>query len=237
MVLVLLLVTLWWAGPWRAQLENARWIARHVVRKAQPRTRFGLPWIESCDAFVGAEHDMRAKLLGWLKVMHTDYADPMDVASMHSYLLLRYDSQVPPMPWALLPNAHVKWMAKDDTSAFLEIARPGLTGRYLVRFGGEGHISSMETDRPLSGFNLDYREVNGFRVPTRMDYKWREGDGRLISHCTFRVESVRHRVLDAFRQPPISERLLTLEAIGCPPLGSGRPWQRWKRATDLMPLR
>lgn len=278
---VLLLVTLWLAGLWRAQRENAHWIEQHVVHKAQPRTidlrravyrdlpapvrqyfdfafngrdevtvdwvdwreqgefmlpigrfkakggqasqgsepvyawtgtfwRFGLPLIESRDAFIGAEHDMRAKLLGWLKVMHTDYADRKDVASLHSYLLLRYFGQAPLMPWALLPNAHVKWRAKDETSAYLEITRPGLTGRYLVRFGGDGHISSMETDRLLmegngsmqreTGLKLDYRDVNGFRVPTRMDYKWVADDGRLISHYTFHVESVRH--IHGEKQPP-----------------------------------
>ena len=73
-----------------------------MIQRQRPGTfwRFGLPLIESRDAFIGAEHDMRAKLLGWLKVMHTDYADRKDVASLHSYLLLRYFGQAPLMPWA-----------------------------------------------------------------------------------------------------------------------------------------
>jgi len=35
--------------------------------------RFGVPLMESRDAFFLDAHDMRAKLFGWFKVMHTDY--------------------------------------------------------------------------------------------------------------------------------------------------------------------
>ena len=74
---------------------------------------------------------MRAKLLGWLKVMHTDYADAKDRASLHSYLVLRYYGQAPLMPWALLPNAHVRWLPKTTprpTSKSRATGWPGATG-------------------------------------------------------------------------------------------------------------
>lgn len=225
LVLFLLIIALWAAGLWRAERENARWISQHVMAAARPRVidlrptvyrdlpapvyawtgafrRFGLPLIESRDAFDGTGHDMQAKLLGWLKVMHTDYADPEQVASLHSYLLLRYHAQAPMMPWAMLPNAQVKWVANDDTSAYLEITRPGLAGHYLVRYGDDGHIASMESDRLLMegngtmpreiGLKLDYRVVNGFKTPTRMDYRRLANDGQLISHYAFRASSLRH---------------------------------------------
>lgn len=163
--------------------------------------RFGLPIIESRDAFVVDRHDMRAKLLGWFTVMHTDYTDPADRASLHSYLLLRYYGQAPLMPWALLPNGHVRWIAIDDASAYLEITCAGLAGRYLVNFGPDGRIDSMDTDRLLmegngtmqreTGRKLDYREVGGFRIPTRMDYRWTAADGSLVSQCEFTVENLR----------------------------------------------
>lgn len=164
--------------------------------------RWGLPLIESRDAFLPDGHDMRAKLLGWLKVMHTDYVDAGEIASLHSYLVLRYYGQAPLMPWALLPNAHVRWLPNDDTSAYLEVTRDALAGRYRVEFGADGRIDSMQTDRLLmegngtmqreSGRKLHYQEVNGFRVPTAMDYRWTAQDGSLISHYAFRVHSLRH---------------------------------------------
>ena len=164
--------------------------------------RFGLPMIESRDAFFPGGHDMRAKLLGWIKVMHTDYADAKDRASLHSYLVLRYYGQAPLMPWALLPNAHVRWVARDDRSAHLEVTRAGLAARYLVKFGVDSRIDSMETDRLLMegngtmqrefGQKLDYQEVGGFRIPSRMDYRWTADDGTLISHYAFQVSGLRH---------------------------------------------
>lgn len=70
--------------------------------------RFGLPIIESRDAYLDGGHNMRAKLFGWITAMHTDYEQPEQIASLHSYLTLRYYGQAPLMPWALLPNGYVE---------------------------------------------------------------------------------------------------------------------------------
>ncbi|MEZ5738272.1 MAG: DUF6544 family protein [Burkholderiaceae bacterium] len=122
--------------------------------------RLGLPMLESRDAFFVDRHDMRAKLFGWFKVMHTDYDDPSDRRSLHSYLVLRYFGQAPLMPWALLPNDHVRWVAHDSGSAYLEVTREGLAGRYLVRFAADGRIESMETDRLLmEGNGIRQKEI------------------------------------------------------------------------------
>lgn len=162
--------------------------------------RFGLPIIESRDAFLGDRHDMRAKLFGWMKVMQTDYVKPDQIASLHSYLTLRYYGQAPVMPWALLPNEHVAWEARNEASARLRITRPGLEGAYIVRFGDDGRITEMATDRLLMegngtmqfevGQKLDYREVGGFMVPTRMDYLWTLEDGTVSSHYRFAVQDL-----------------------------------------------
>ena len=165
-------------------------------------SRYGVPLLESRDAFFLDRHDMRAKLFGWLKIMHTDYEDNEKLASLHSYLVLRYYGQAPLMPWALLPNEYVGWVAKDEGSAYLEVTRKGLEARYLVTFGPDGRIDRMETDRLLMegngtmqkevGLKLDYGQVNGFVVPSRMDYRWTLADGSLASHYQFEVSGVRY---------------------------------------------
>ena len=165
-------------------------------------SRFGLPMLESRDAFFLDRHDMRAKLFGWLKVMHTDYEDKAQIASLHGYLVLRYFGQAPLMPWALLPNANVEWVANDESSAYLEVTREGLEARYLVSFAPDGRIERMETDRLLMegngtmqrevGLKLDYRQVNGFMVPLRMDYRWTLEDGSPVSHYEFEASGVRY---------------------------------------------
>ena len=60
----------------------------------------------------------------------------------------------------------------------------------------------METDRLLMegngtmqkevGLKLDYGQVNGFVVPSRMDYRWTLADGSLASHYQFEVSGVRY---------------------------------------------
>lgn len=182
-------------GPFTARGRQASRPDAPVYAWTGSFWRWGLPVLESRDAFFLNGHDMRARLLGWFKVMHTDYDDPEQIASLHSYLVLRYYGQAPMMPWALLPNDHVRWDIRDESSAWLSIAREGLGGRYLVTFGDDGRIEQMETDRLLMegngtmqrevGRKLAYREVEGFMVPTRMDYRWYLKDGTLSSHYTF----------------------------------------------------
>ena len=163
--------------------------------------RFGLPLIESRDAFLLDSHDMRAKLLGWKTVMHTDYTDATEVNSLHSYLVLRYYGQAPLMPWALLPNEFVAWEANDDASAYLHLTVDGLAGRYLVHFGDRGEITSMKGDRLLMegngamqrevGLKTDYQEINGFMVPTRLEYRWFDEDEVLISRFNSQISDMR----------------------------------------------
>jgi hypothetical protein len=195
----------WWEeGTFLLPIGRFHVHGRQASRPADPVyawtgvfARFGLPLLESRDSFFLHGHDMRARLFGWFRVMHTDYDDPADRRSLHAYLVLRYFGQAPLMPWALLPNEHVAWRANDDRSAWLDITRVGLEGRYLVTFDASGGIARMETDRLLMegngtmqtevGVKSDYRVVDGFRVPTRLDYRWYLADGALVGHYAFEV--------------------------------------------------
>lgn len=144
---------------------------------------------------------MRAKLLGWRTVMHTNYDAPKQLASLYSYLVLRYYGQAPLMPWALLPNNFVAWDENDASSACLRISHADLAGRYLFCFGADGEIVSMDGDRLLMegnaamrrevGKKSDYAEINGFMVPTRMDDRWYDRNDRLISHFASRITNLR----------------------------------------------
>lgn len=163
--------------------------------------RFGLPLIESRDAFFVDGHDMRAKLLGWMTVMQTDYQSAEQVNSLYSYLVLRYYGQAPLMPWALLPNDFVVWEENDETSAHLRITHGNLEGSYLVTFGPDGEIIAMNGDRLLMegnetmqrevGMKSDYREIAGFMVPTRLEYRWYDETDALISHFQSEISDLR----------------------------------------------
>lgn len=163
--------------------------------------RYGLPLIESRDAFFVDEHDMRAKLLGWMTVMHTNYQSSEQVNSLYSYLLLRYYGQAPLMPWTLLPNDFVVWEESDETSAHLRITHGDLEGSYFVSFGPDGEIVSMNGDRLLMegnetmqrevGLKSEYREIGGFMVPTRLEYLWHDNTDAPISHFQSEISDLR----------------------------------------------
>lgn len=163
--------------------------------------RYGLPLIESRDAFFVDEHDMRAKLMGWMAVMHTDYQSSEQINSLYSYLVLRFYGQAPLMPWALLPNDFVAWEGNDESSSRLRITHGDLKGSYLVTFGPDGKIVSMDGDRLLMegnetmqrevGLKSEYREIGGFMVPTRLEYRWYDETDALISHFQSEISDLR----------------------------------------------
>jgi hypothetical protein len=158
-------------------------------------TGFGLPIIDSRDAYMPGRHNMRAKLLGYRTVMQTDYRQPEDLEALHSYLALRYFGTAPAFPWALLPGQYHRWEAHSNEQAWLVLDHEHLEGHYLVTFGENGRITQMETPGSMMhgnfswlrevGRKLDYEQINGLMVPTRYDYRWYDEEGALDSHYQF----------------------------------------------------
>jgi hypothetical protein len=85
-------------------------------------------------------------------------------------------------PAALLPGEHVRWEAIDDASARVILAHNGLeqavdvtvdaAGRPVkVIFQRWSNANPVKTyqNQPFGGYLSDYREFNGFRLPTRIE--------------------------------------------------------------------
>ncbi len=85
-----------------------------------------VPFLESRDAFLIENHDMRAKVLGLKTVMHTEYSKSKQVNALHSYLMLRYYGTALNFPWALLPNEYVGWEPIDDNHAYLVLKKKNI---------------------------------------------------------------------------------------------------------------
>jgi hypothetical protein len=198
-----------WREAGRFDLPIGRFAtrARQVSRAAEPVfawcglfRRGPVPILESRDALLDSRHEMGARLAGWVPVMRADYTRPEELASLRSNLTLRYFGQAPLMPWALLPGPHIAWEAGDARSALLRLTGAGLAAAYHVRFGEDGRIEEMRSDRLLLegngvwqaevGQKLDWREVAGFRVPTRLDYVWTGADGRVTARYGFTVSDL-----------------------------------------------
>ena len=85
-------------------------------------------------------------------------------------------------PAALLPGEHVRWEAIDDSSARVILAHKGLEQAVDVTVDAEGRPVKVIFQRwsnanpaktfqlqPFGGYLSDYREFNGFRLPTRVE--------------------------------------------------------------------
>ena len=160
------------------------------------------PILESRDAFSVDKHNMRAKAFGQKTVMSTDYSEEQR-KSLYTYLMLRYYGTAVDFPWALLPSKYIKWLPKDEKHAYLEITYGDLKGRYLVTFNEKNQITKMETEDYMLhgneailrevGEKSQYKEINGFMVPTHFEYSWYEKNGNLDSNYIFNIENIEYR--------------------------------------------
>ena len=162
---------------------------------------FKFPVLESRDAFSIDSHNMRAKVFGAKTVMSTNYtAEQKD--SLHSYLMLRYYGTALDFPWALLPSKYVKWSAVDDQHAYLDITYNNLKGRYLVTINEKGQITKLETPEYMLhgnseklrevGEKSEYKEINGFMIPTHMNYSWYKENNELDSNYVFDIYDIQY---------------------------------------------
>lgn len=162
---------------------------------------FRLPMLESRDSFSIDKHNMRAKAFGQKTVMSTNYTDKQR-DSLYAYLMLRYYGTALDFPWALLPGEYVAWLPKDDKHAYLEITYNNLKGRYLVTFNDKNQIIRLETEDYILhgneaklrevGEKSNYKEINGFMIPTHMNYSWYEEDGTLDSNYIFDISDIEY---------------------------------------------
>ena len=159
------------------------------------------PVLESRDAFSIDKHNMRAKAFGQKTVMSTNYSEE-EKKSLYTYLMLRYYGTAPDFPWALLPNEYIKWLPVDDKHAYLEISYKDLKGKYLVTFNEKNQIVQMETEDYMLhgndsrlrevGKKSEYKEINGFMVPTHMEYTWYMENGEIDSNYIFDINKIEY---------------------------------------------
>lgn len=117
--------------------------------------------------------------------------------------LMRYLSESPWFPFALLPGPHLKWRAIDDRTAEATLADAGREVTMTFHFNDADELAraSAERYRFIDGsYRLtrwtvlyrDYRRVDGLRIPREGSVEWS------LVHGSF--EYCRVRVLDAAYQ-------------------------------------
>jgi hypothetical protein len=111
-----------------------------------------------------------------------------DTPEINSGSLHRYLAEAVWYPLALLPSPQLKWTALDSTRALATVTNHGVTVSLEFRFSETGEVRSIYTPGrwgafaegyrqvPWEGHFRDYREREGFLVPSEGDVGWYVGN-------------------------------------------------------------
>ncbi|MFC7127923.1 DUF6920 family protein [Haloferax chudinovii] len=135
--------------------------------------------VRVADAFVGGAGTLEATLLSVVTVADAPRSPELDEGELSRYL-----AEMVWFPTAFLPGHGVSWEPRDDRSARATLSHRGSTATVVFHFDETGEITRVTADRwretghgeyerrPWTGRFHDYREVNGFRVPTAAEVAW-----------------------------------------------------------------
>ena len=118
--------------------------------------------------------------------------------------LLRLLGEIFWFPTAFLDRSYVRWQAVDDKTARAHIEIDGLKTEALFHFDPEGqflkvtglryrNVEGRNVLTPWTGISSDFREVDGVKVPFKMEAIWNlpEGDFPCIR---FEIETIEYNV-------------------------------------------
>jgi hypothetical protein len=119
--------------------------------------------------------------------------------------LLRWLGESVWFPTNLLPSEKLHWTPIDLYSAKMTFTNNGLSVFYIVSFNEVGEIIQFETKRFMDEDNLetwivkvsDYKEINGIKVPTRIEAIWRLKKGD-YSYAKFNVTDLEYNKPEKF---------------------------------------
>ncbi len=113
--------------------------------------------------------------------------------------LLRWLGESVWFPTNLLPGKFVKWVPIDSRTAELRFVHHGMSLFYIVSFNENNEIVQMETKRFMGEDGLktwigrvgDYEEINGIKVPTRIEAIWKL-EAEDFSYARFNVTDIEY---------------------------------------------
>lgn len=151
-------------------------------------------WIDARDRSVAGEGNMRVMLASTVRLADVRGRE-LDEAALQRLL-----AEMVWFPTALLDARHVRWAPLDDTRAHATLAVRGREAAVTFHFDASGLPSRVTADRyrdvdgepvltPWTGECSGYRELDGLRVPFRMEASWHVG-GRVEPYARFAVEAL-----------------------------------------------
>ncbi len=151
-------------------------------------------WIDARDRSVAGEGNMRVTLASTVTLADVRGRE-LDEAALQRLL-----AEMVWFPTALLDARHVRWAPLDDTRAQATLAVRGREAALTFHFDASGLPSRVTAERyrdvdgepvltPWTGECSGYRELDGLRVPYRMEASWQVG-GRVEPYARFAVETL-----------------------------------------------
>lgn len=147
--------------------------------------------LKATDRYVNGKGRLKVKLLGLIPIVNA--AGPeLDQAE-----LLRWLGESVWFPTNLLPGQGLNWDPVDMDHARLSYHFGGFDLSYLVTFNKAGEISRIETLRwkekgeleKWVGKTSDYKDFNGFKIPTRIEASWFNEDVE-FQYVDFHVKTI-----------------------------------------------
>ncbi len=162
------------------------WVAN---AKAPP-----LIWIAVRDMYVQGKGNMLVKLWSAFTIANFSGKEA-DISSF-----IRYISEMPWLPTALLPSNYLRWEPVDNNSARAIISDGKNEAKVTFTFNSKGEITKVDTfDRfreeegryyreKWTGFFKNYREVEGIKVPVELEAKW----GPNFKYINIKAEAIKY---------------------------------------------
>lgn len=157
-----------------------------------------LLWIRGWDSYVRGCGNMYWKLCSLFTVEDTR-GKHVDRSA-----LIRYLSECPCFPTALLPGRYVSWEPIDDTSARCHLRDRGFHVSGVFYFNEAGQITRFTTDDRVrmlaggmccrnswTGYYKTYKDVRGMQVPTQLTAVWELPDGQHFEYARLEVSEIR----------------------------------------------
>jgi hypothetical protein len=142
---------------------------------------FPFVWISATDRFSAGHGSMRIKLLSVIP-MGDAHGPEMDQSELQRYL-----AETIWFPTAWLSDA-IEWQAIDAHSVKAIMRASSVTAPVVLHVNEQGQPTHVTADRykeehghyllaPWSGQCFEYQEVEGMRIPTRIEITWHLASG------------------------------------------------------------
>ena len=156
-------------------------------------------WIEGRDMYYQGKGSMLIKLLSTITVADAAGSE-MDISS-----LIRFLSEAPWFPTALLPSDYIEWKEIDSNSARAVIKDNGYTASGIFTFNEKGEITKfisndryMEVDgkyfkEQWGGYYRNYQEIEGMKIPIEGEVEWNLSD-KDLQYAKLKITDIQYNI-------------------------------------------